>query len=107
MLMKIRAYLEDRGSASLADLANRFGLPPEAVEGMVGHWVRKGRVRRVDLSSICPSCSCGGGCSGCAATAGSGASCCGGGLIGPAFAIYEWVDRPSAEKTLGSGDRAA
>ncbi|WP_116135095.1 FeoC-like transcriptional regulator [Tropicimonas sp. IMCC34043] len=104
MLMELRAYLKEHGSASLSDLSNRFRLPPEAIEGMLDHWVRKGRVARKNLACVCPGCASSGGCAGCPT---SGGSCCGGGISAAAFEIYEWLETPVTQKSLGSEGRAA
>ncbi|PTE15861.1 FeoC-like transcriptional regulator [Pseudogemmobacter blasticus] len=59
MLLAIRSLIQTRGQASLSDLALHFRVSPEAMQGMVEHWVAKGQVRR----QSCGSCS--GGCGGC------------------------------------------
>lgn len=44
-LTEVKAYLVDRGRASLADIAIHFGSSPDAARQVVQHWVDKGRVR--------------------------------------------------------------
>ena len=61
MLADIRNYLMARNSVTLADLALHFDKEPEVMRGMLGHWVRKGRVARSDLAAAC-SRSCSGCC---------------------------------------------
>ena len=63
ILSDIRNYLQQRGQASLSDIAMHFDTPPEAVKGMLEIWIRKGRVRR-HLAHP----SCGSSCSQCAPT---------------------------------------
>ena len=74
MLLAIRSLLQDRGQASLTDLALHFRTSPEAMRGMVQHWVAKGQVRALP----CPG-ACARGCGGCST----------------ATELYGWV-RPSA-----------
>lgn len=45
----------------MRDLALHFQVEPEAVRGMLEHWIRKGKVRR---DAACPPC--GSGCCNCA-----------------------------------------
>jgi len=82
ILSDIRNYLQQRGQASLNDIAMHFDTPPEAVKGMLEIWIKKGRVQR-HLANP----SCGSSCSQCA----------------PATTeIYEWVGSVS----LQPGERA-
>ena len=71
ILNDIRRYLEQRGQASLGDIARHLDADPEAVRGMLEHWMRKGRVRRHLAGTAC------GGCSQCE---------------GATLEIYEWLD---------------
>jgi hypothetical protein len=71
ILTDIRRYLEQRGQASLGDIARHLEADPEAVRGMLEHWMRRGRVRRHLAGTAC------GGCSQCE---------------GDKLEIYEWVD---------------
>jgi len=60
MLVDVRNYLTDRGRASLRDLAWHFQVEPDAMRGMLEHWIRKGKVTRE------PTCRpCGSGCCAC------------------------------------------
>ena len=47
MLTEIRRQLRQRDTMSLADLARRLNADPAAVEGMLDHWIRKGKVCEV------------------------------------------------------------
>ena len=71
ILTDIRRYLEHRGQASLEDIARHLDSDPEAVRGMLEHWMRKGRVRRHRAGAAC------GGCSQCE---------------GSALEVYEWLE---------------
>jgi len=55
ILSDIRRYLEQRGQASLAEIALHFDADPEAVRGMLAVWQRKGRVRQRRASAACGS----------------------------------------------------
>ncbi len=77
LLIDIRSYVQERGSASLLDLSNRFQASPDALRGMLEHWVRKGVIRRMDFSANCGGCSTDSGCGDCGTQA--------------AFETYEWA----------------
>ncbi len=77
MLMELKTYLERQGSASIFDLSNRFRVSPDALRGMLEHWIRKGKVVRKDFSGDCGGCGHSGGCGGCASAV--------------SFEIYDWV----------------
>jgi predicted ArsR family transcriptional regulator len=53
ILSEIRSYLTERGQATLADIALHFDAEPEAVRGMLDHWVRKGRIERRKVEAAC------------------------------------------------------
>lgn len=53
MLVELREYLLQRGRASLRDLVWHFQVEPDAMRGMLEHWIRKGKVSR---ESSCPPC---------------------------------------------------
>jgi predicted ArsR family transcriptional regulator len=74
MLSEIRAFLSERKRASLAEIALRLKVPPEAARGMLELWIRKGKVCRL-------AAFCGGGCS----------RGCGGCAQSHSSEIYEWV----------------
>ena len=44
MLIKIRDYLKQQKVCSLADLSVKFNTTPEAMRGMLSHWLRKGQL---------------------------------------------------------------
>lgn len=77
MLLEVRSYLRDRRQASLTDLALHFRSQPDAMRGMLDHWIAKGKVR--SLSCAPSSCGKSGGC------------CCAG-VSAPV--IYEWIEAP-------------
>lgn len=55
ILSEVRDYLRERGQASLQDLALRFDSDPEALRGMLAHWIRKGGVIRRTAAAACGS----------------------------------------------------
>jgi len=58
ILSDISRYLEQRGQATLADIALHFDADAGAVRGMLDVWIRKGRVhRRMATASCGSSCS--------------------------------------------------
>lgn len=73
ILSEIKKYLKAHKRASLADLVNHFDAEPEAMQGMLGQFVRKGRVLRLDV----PAGGCSGGCGNCKCE-------------GSSMEIYEW-----------------
>jgi len=49
MLSSIRRFLSDNHTASLADIARHVDAEPEAVRGMLDHWIVKGKVCRLPM----------------------------------------------------------
>jgi hypothetical protein len=60
MLSDIRTYLQERGQASLSDIARHLDVTPEVARGMLELWLKKGRVHRMAATP-----SCGSSCSQC------------------------------------------
>lgn len=60
ILSQLRDYLKTHRRAALADMALHFRTDPDALRGMLGKWIAKGRVEK--LPSGTP---CGGGCCRC------------------------------------------
>ncbi len=75
MLGEIRDYLQQRGSASLTDVATHFDISPDTAQFALNYWQRKGKVR--EQAAACSSGGCGG-------------KSCGGTR---AATNYEWVKR--------------
>jgi hypothetical protein len=78
MLSDIRRYLEQRGQASLADIALHCDTDPDAVRGMLQVWIRKGKVHKQTATA-----SCGSSCTKCAQAA---------------TEVYTWVDAPGLRR---------
>ena len=60
ILSDIRHYLQQRGQATLADIALHFDADPNAVRGMLNVWIRKNKVHKKMATA-----SCGGSCTQC------------------------------------------
>ena len=56
MLSEIRTYLSKRGRAPIGDLVNHFDADADAIRGMLGHFIRKGHVRRLEGAGDCSGC---------------------------------------------------
>ena len=63
ILSEIKDYLQAQGQASLKDIADKFDLTESALQEMLAHWERKGKIGRLD-SSHCVN-PCGQKCSSC------------------------------------------
>lgn len=46
ILSELKRYLSERGMTTLNDIATHFDTEPDAVCGMMEHWIRKGKVRK-------------------------------------------------------------
>jgi putative ferrous iron transport protein C len=55
ILSEIRHYLQQRGQASLADLALHFDTDADAIRGMLQVWMRKGMVHKLVATAACGS----------------------------------------------------
>ena len=53
MLADIRAYLQERGQATLADIARHLDVTPELARDMLELWIRKGKVQRLVATPSC------------------------------------------------------
>jgi predicted ArsR family transcriptional regulator len=69
MLSAIRKYLSQHHTASLDDIARHLDAEPDAVRGMLDHWVIRGKVCRIPTAC--------GGCTQCDPTT---------------IETYRWVD---------------
>ncbi|MBS1155366.1 MAG: hypothetical protein H6R07_1290 [Proteobacteria bacterium] len=58
MMNELRLYLQDRPSVSLAELSRQFKQPAAVIQGMLSHWLRKGRVvlMRAPCADHCGQC---------------------------------------------------
>ncbi len=69
---EVKRYLSERKIAPLNDIALHFDMQPDAVRGLLEHWIRKGKVRLIAEE----------GCEG---------SCCGNCSEQHSKEIYQWV----------------
>lgn len=73
ILSDLRDYIKQQHRVALSDLINHFHIEPDALRGMLGKWMSKGKIKKLSLESAC------------------GTQCC---KCDPALTeIYEWVDR--------------
>ncbi len=73
ILSDLRNYLKNQHRVVMIDLVNHFDMDAEAVRGMLGKWISKGKVRKLSSDSSC------------------GSSCC---KCDPLMTeIYEWVEK--------------
>ncbi len=73
ILSEIKKYLMSRRAATLQDISLHLDVAPDAVRGMLEHWMRKGRVVRL----LCPGVACSKACTNCDSTL---------------MEIYQWKD---------------
>lgn len=72
MILELREYLRQQHRVSLKDLVTHFGMDADALRGMLGKWISKGKLRKLSLEANC------------------GGSCC---KCDPALTeLYEWVE---------------
>ncbi|MDD5409983.1 MAG: FeoC-like transcriptional regulator [Methylobacter sp.] len=72
ILSDLRGYLIQQRRVALADLVVHFNMDADALRGMLGKWISKGKVRKLSVDSSC------------------GTSCC---KCDPAMTeLYEWID---------------
>ena len=57
ILLALRDYLVRQETGNLTDMAHRFDLDPHALSGMLEHWIKKGKVRKVPTGTFCDKCS--------------------------------------------------
>ncbi len=58
ILTQLKSYLKINKRASLIDLAHHFNVTPEAMKGMLEHWIRKGKVRYLENQLCQKGCCC-------------------------------------------------
>ncbi len=56
ILSELKSYLIKNKRASLIDMAHHFDVAPDAMKGMLVHWIRKGKVIRLEGSSCQKGC---------------------------------------------------
>ncbi len=63
ILSEIKEYLQSQKQASLKDMATKFDVSESALQEMLAHWERKGRIFRLENAHC--SNPCNQGCSSC------------------------------------------
>lgn len=58
----MKYYLMKHKRVSLSDLSLRFDKDPDAIKGMMGQWIRKGKVVKSTIDTDCCTKGCTGGC---------------------------------------------
>lgn len=71
ILSEIKRYLVEHKRATLGDLSWHFDTELEAMKGMLGEWIRKGKVHKLEKQAVC-------------------SKTCGKCRDGVAMEIYEW-----------------
>ncbi len=72
ILSNVRSYIQQQKRVTLSDLVTHFNVDADALRGMLGKWMSKGKIKRLSANSAC------------------GTSCC---KCDPALTeIYEWVE---------------
>jgi len=56
ILSDIREYFLKQKIASLQDISSHFKVEPDAMRGMLDHWIRKEKVKKVSLDVSCAGC---------------------------------------------------
>jgi len=57
ILSEIKRYFLRQHVVSLSDLSVHFRVEPEAMRGILEHWIRKGKLRKLPQNTPCPNCS--------------------------------------------------
>nr|VFJ57034.1 MAG: FeoC like transcriptional regulator [Candidatus Kentron sp. FW]VFJ63848.1 MAG: FeoC like transcriptional regulator [Candidatus Kentron sp. FW] len=53
ILSELREYLRSNSRAAIIDMAYHFETEPDAIRGMLEHWIRKGKVRKLPEGTGC------------------------------------------------------
>lgn len=56
ILSDLKSYLTEHHRTPISELARHFNADPDAIRGMLAHFIRKGQVRRLDEGGSCSSC---------------------------------------------------
>ena len=73
ILSQIKRYLSEKKKIALGELCIHFDTEPDAMRGMLEHWIRKGKVKKHTFEESCSN--------GCLKCRNNGA-----------MEIYEWMD---------------
>ena len=55
ILSELKAYLQQRGQVTLADVVNHFDVDANVARDMLQIWVKKGKVQKLQAAASCGS----------------------------------------------------
>lgn len=58
ILSELRNYLKQQKTVTLHDLVIHFNIDADALRGMLGKWMSKGKVRQLPVDSACGTSCC-------------------------------------------------
>ena len=58
ILSDLRNYLKQQHRVALNDLVNHFDMEADALRGMLGKWISKGKVKKLSLEKGCGTTCC-------------------------------------------------
>ncbi len=58
ILSDLRQYLKQQHRVALHDLVNHFDMDADALRGMLGKWINKGKVKKHSLEKGCGTTCC-------------------------------------------------
>jgi len=56
ILSDLKSYLAEHHRSPIGELVRHFNADPDAIRGMLAHFIRKGQVRRLDEGRSCSGC---------------------------------------------------
>lgn len=57
ILSEVKIYLQENHVTNMFNLIHHFKTDPETMRGMLGHWIRKGKIRKLEPSlNKCEKC---------------------------------------------------
>ena len=58
ILSELRTYLKQKKRVTLSELVIHFNMDADALRGMLGKWISKGKVRQLPVGSGCGTSCC-------------------------------------------------
>jgi putative ferrous iron transport protein C len=58
ILSDLRDYIKQQHRVALKDLVTHFNMDADALRGMLGKWISKGKVRKMPMTSSCGTACC-------------------------------------------------
>lgn len=58
ILSELRSYLKEKKRVTLYELVIHFKVDADALRGMLGKWISKGKVRKLPVGSECGTSCC-------------------------------------------------